>query len=117
MYTDTVVVTVPFFLSSPGKFGSVYLAREKKSRFVVALKVSDCLCLVGQPVSLLGFVQVLFKSQLQQAQVEHQLRREIEIQSHLRCAEKGEGEAQLQRRLLLSLLQTPQYSSSLWILL
>jgi len=27
---------------------------------------------------------VLFKSQLQKAQVEHQLRREIEIQSHLR---------------------------------
>lgn len=48
-----------------GKFGSVYLAREKKSKFVVALKV-------------------LFKSQLQKAQVEHQLRREIEIQSHLR---------------------------------
>ncbi|CAI8016007.1 Aurora kinase A [Geodia barretti] len=48
-----------------GKFGSVYLAREKKTKFVVAIKV-------------------LFKSQLQQAQVEHQLRREIEIQSHLR---------------------------------
>ena len=32
---------------------------------------------------ILGF-QVLFKSQLQKAQVEHQLRREIEIQSHLR---------------------------------
>ena len=29
-------------------------------------------------------LQVLFKSQLQKAQVEHQLRREIEIQSHLR---------------------------------
>ncbi|XP_065915350.1 aurora kinase C-like [Dysidea avara] len=48
-----------------GKFGSVYLAREKKSHFIVALKV-------------------LFKSQLQGAGVEHQLRREIEIQSHLR---------------------------------
>ncbi len=48
-----------------GKFGNVYLAREKKSKYVVALKV-------------------LFKSQLQKAQVEHQLRREIEIQSHLR---------------------------------
>ncbi|GLJ43502.1 hypothetical protein SUGI_0904400 [Cryptomeria japonica] len=48
-----------------GKFGNVYLAREKKSKYVVALKV-------------------LFKSQLQQSQVEHQLRREIEIQSHLR---------------------------------
>ena len=48
-----------------GKFGSVYLAREKKSKFVVALKV-------------------LFKSQLLNSNVEHQLRREIEIQSHLR---------------------------------
>merc|ERR1719187_3020886 len=48
-----------------GKFGNVYLAREKKSKYIVALKV-------------------LFKSQLQKASVEHQLRREIEIQSHLR---------------------------------
>ncbi|EDV21284.1 uncharacterized protein TRIADDRAFT_30577, partial [Trichoplax adhaerens] len=48
-----------------GKFGSVYLAREKQSKYIVALKV-------------------LFKSQLQKANVEHQLRREIEIQSHLR---------------------------------
>lgn len=48
-----------------GKFGNVYLAREKKSNFIVALKV-------------------LFKSQLAQSNVEHQLRREIEIQSHLR---------------------------------
>jgi len=48
-----------------GKFGNVYLARERSSKYIVALKV-------------------LFKSQLQKAQVEHQLRREIEIQSHLR---------------------------------
>jgi aurora kinase len=48
-----------------GKFGNVYLARERSSRYVVALKV-------------------LFKAQLQQSAVEHQLRREIEIQSHLR---------------------------------
>ncbi|PNH03172.1 Aurora kinase A [Tetrabaena socialis] len=48
-----------------GKFGNVYLAREKQSKFIVALKV-------------------LFKSQLQQSNVEHQLRREIEIQAHLR---------------------------------
>ncbi len=48
-----------------GKFGNVYLAREKKSKYVVALKV-------------------LFKSQLQKNEVEQQLRREIEIQSHLR---------------------------------
>jgi aurora kinase A len=48
-----------------GKFGNVYLAREKSSKFIVALKV-------------------LFKSQIQKANVEHQLKREIEIQSHLR---------------------------------
>jgi len=48
-----------------GKFGSVYLARERASGYVVALKV-------------------LFKGQLRSAKVEHQLRREVEIQSHLR---------------------------------
>jgi len=48
-----------------GKFGNVYLAREKKHKFIVALKV-------------------LFKKQLMHAKVEHQLRREIEIQTRLR---------------------------------
>nr|AAM76715.1 aurora B [Xenopus laevis] len=48
-----------------GKFGNVYLAREKQNKFIMALKV-------------------LFKSQLEKEGVEHQLRREIEIQSHLR---------------------------------
>mmetsp|Transcript_2437 Transcript_2437/g.4088 ORF Transcript_2437/g.4088 Transcript_2437/m.4088 type:complete len:323 (+) Transcript_2437:166-1134(+) len=48
-----------------GKFGNVYLARERKSQYIVALKV-------------------LFKAQLRQSNVEHQLRREIEIQAHLR---------------------------------
>jgi len=43
-----------------GKFGHVYLAREKKSKFIVALKV-------------------LYKKQLLKSNVEHQLRREIEI--------------------------------------
>lgn len=43
----------------------MYLARERSSKYVVALKV-------------------LFKNQLEKAGVEHQLRREIEIQSHLR---------------------------------
>lgn len=47
------------------KFGNVYLAREKSSQFIVALKV-------------------LFKTQILKVDVEHQLRREIEIQSHLR---------------------------------
>nr|3DAJ_A Chain A, serine/threonine kinase 6 [Mus musculus] len=48
-----------------GKFGNVYLARERQSKFILALKV-------------------LFKTQLEKAGVEHQLRREVEIQSHLR---------------------------------
>lgn len=47
-----------------GKFGRVYLAREKSSGFVCALKV-------------------LHKSELQQGKVEKQTRREIEIQSNL----------------------------------
>lgn len=48
-----------------GKFGNVYLVREKQSKFILALKA-------------------LFKVQLEKAGVEHQLRREVEIQSHLR---------------------------------
>ena len=48
-----------------GKFGRVYLAREKSTGFVCALKV-------------------LHKSELQQGKVEKQVRREIEIQSNLR---------------------------------
>lgn len=48
-----------------GKFGAVFLAREKSSQFVVALKC-------------------LMKKQIQNAGVEHQLKREIEIQTHLR---------------------------------
>ncbi|XP_048879116.1 aurora kinase A [Brienomyrus brachyistius] len=48
-----------------GKFGNVYLARERQSMFILALKV-------------------LFKQQLEKAGVEHQLRREVEIQAHLR---------------------------------
>lgn len=48
-----------------GKFGHVYLAREKRSNFIVALKI-------------------IYKKELEEAKVEKQLRREIEIQSHLR---------------------------------
>lgn len=48
-----------------GKFGNVYLAREKETKFVIALKV-------------------LFKKQIADQGIEHQVRREIEIQSHLR---------------------------------
>lgn len=43
-----------------GKFGHVYLARDKKTKFIVALKM-------------------LYKKQLLKSNVEHQLRREIEI--------------------------------------
>ncbi|GBN91390.1 Aurora kinase B [Araneus ventricosus] len=48
-----------------GKFGNVYLARERKTHFIVALKI-------------------LSKSQILKNGVEHQIRREIEIQTHLR---------------------------------
>ncbi|XP_059919145.1 aurora kinase B [Gadus macrocephalus] len=48
-----------------GKFGNVYMAREKKTKAVIALKC-------------------LFKSQMEKEGVEHQLRREIEIQAHLK---------------------------------
>ncbi|ORX60879.1 AGC family protein kinase [Piromyces finnis] len=48
-----------------GKFGRVYLAREKRTGYIVALKV-------------------LHKRELANAKIEKQLRREIEIQSHLR---------------------------------
>lgn len=48
-----------------GKFGSVYVARCRRTGFLFALKVLD-------------------KAQLIKHKVEHQLRREIEIQSHCR---------------------------------
>ncbi|KAJ8660091.1 hypothetical protein O0I10_004320 [Lichtheimia ornata] len=48
-----------------GKFGRVYLAREKQSGFIVALKV-------------------LYKKELATHGVERQLRREVEIQGNLR---------------------------------
>jgi serine/threonine protein kinase len=48
-----------------GKFGHVYLAREKETKYLVALKV-------------------LYKKQLSKSNVEYQLRREIEIQAHLK---------------------------------
>lgn len=48
-----------------GKFGRVYLARERNSGFICALKV-------------------LHKKELQQGRVEKQVQREIEIQSNLR---------------------------------
>ncbi|XP_068662558.1 serine/threonine-protein kinase Aurora-3-like [Aristolochia californica] len=48
-----------------GKFGKVYLAREKKSKYLVALKI-------------------IFKQQFRKYPIYHQLKREIEIQSSLK---------------------------------
>lgn len=48
-----------------GKFGRVYLAREKTTHVMVALKM-------------------LFKSEIMKGRMEHQLVREIEIQAHLK---------------------------------
>lgn len=48
-----------------GKFGHVYLAKERRTGYLIALKM-------------------LFKAELVSNNVEKQLRREIEIQSHLR---------------------------------
>ncbi|GMH22506.1 hypothetical protein Nepgr_024349 [Nepenthes gracilis] len=48
-----------------GKFGRVYLAREIKSKYIVALKV-------------------IFKEQIEKYRLHHQLRREMEIQMSLR---------------------------------
>ncbi|KAL3848671.1 hypothetical protein ACJIZ3_010553 [Penstemon smallii] len=48
-----------------GKFGRVYLAREIKSKYIVALKV-------------------IFKKQVEKYKLHHQLRREMEIQTSLR---------------------------------
>jgi serine/threonine protein kinase len=64
--TGTAVVSKDFEIGSleEGKFGSVYLARE-------------------EAVEIHCRYQVLQKPNFCQAGVEHQLRREIEIQSHL----------------------------------
>ncbi|CAH1130031.1 unnamed protein product [Ceutorhynchus assimilis] len=48
-----------------GKFGNVYLAREKSSKFIIALKV-------------------LYKSAIKEFENQLQVQREVEIQSHLR---------------------------------
>ncbi|KAL7051426.1 hypothetical protein ACKWTF_004462 [Chironomus riparius] len=57
-----------FELGTPlgkGKFGRVYIAREKKTKFLVAMKI-------------------LFKSELVKGRVEKQVLRELEIQSRLK---------------------------------
>ncbi|CAG5112587.1 Oidioi.mRNA.OKI2018_I69.chr2.g6785.t1.cds [Oikopleura dioica] len=48
-----------------GRFGHVYCAKETKSGYVVALKV-------------------MFKNQIKEANLQHQVRREVEIQSHIK---------------------------------
>uniref|UniRef100_A0A182M5K5 Aurora kinase n=1 Tax=Anopheles culicifacies TaxID=139723 RepID=A0A182M5K5_9DIPT len=59
-----------------GKFGNVYLAREKETKFVIALKV-----LFKKQASILTHHAYLG---VHAQGIEHQVRREIEIQSHLR---------------------------------
>lgn len=57
-----------FELGTPlgkGKFGRVYIAREKQSKYLVAMKI-------------------LFKSELVKGRVEKQVLRELEIQSRLK---------------------------------
>jgi serine/threonine protein kinase len=57
-----------FELGTPlgkGKFGRVYIAREKRTKFLVAMKI-------------------LFKSELTKGRVEKQVLRELEIQSRLK---------------------------------
>lgn len=57
-----------FELGAPlgrGKFGRVYLAREKITKFIVAMKI-------------------MFKTELKNGRVEKQVLREIEIQSRLK---------------------------------
>jgi serine/threonine protein kinase len=48
-----------------GKFGRVYIAREKSTKFMVAMKI-------------------LFKTELVKGRVEKQVLRELEIQSRLK---------------------------------
>lgn len=57
-----------FELGTPlgkGKFGRVYIAREKKTQYLCAMKI-------------------LFKSELVKGRVEKQVLRELEIQSRLK---------------------------------
>lgn len=60
--------TKDFELGAPlgrGKFGRVYLAREKQTKFMVAMKI-------------------MFKAELQKGNVQRQVLREVEIQSRLK---------------------------------
>lgn len=61
-----------------GRFGHVYSARTLQEKYIVAMKVGFLVLAVERRL------QIVFKSQLVKASVEHLLRREIEIQGHLR---------------------------------
>ncbi|VDM54108.1 unnamed protein product [Angiostrongylus costaricensis] len=75
-----------------GKFGSVFLARSKEEKVVVALKAHILAPLwlpqhhySGIPMWFFSrTIQVLFKDQLKKHNVMHQVKREIEIQYHLK---------------------------------
>ena len=74
-----------------GRFGSVYLAKEKKSNYVVGKWFN----LVSQnrttknnarswEYKINSALKVLFKTEIREASLQHQVRREVEIQSHIR---------------------------------
>ncbi|KAJ1358610.1 hypothetical protein KIN20_017082 [Parelaphostrongylus tenuis] len=58
-----------------GAFGSVFIARSKEDKIVVALKASH--------FKFYAFL-VLFKKQIYKHNVEHQVNREIDIQYYLK---------------------------------
>ncbi|KAF9583259.1 spindle assembly checkpoint kinase [Lunasporangiospora selenospora] len=83
-----------------GQFGRVYLMREKQSGFVVAMKV-------------------LQKADLLRHKIEHQLRREIDIQSNLRQVLQEENkkfapQGELYKKLK-KLKQFPEWQASKYI--
>lgn len=71
-----------------GKFGNVYLARDRKSQYLIALKI-------------------LFKKELVKHNVVNQMKREIEIQYHLRFI----------FLYILLFFKTSKHSPPLWLFL
>ena len=75
-----------------GRFGSVYVAKEKKSSYVVGmsthiLRIVAYVLVTHSPTQYLTFfsaLKILFKKQIRDEDLQHQVRREVEIQSHLK---------------------------------
>jgi len=60
-----------------GKFGRVYLVREKRSEFICALKV------LSKKQLMVYFIVYIRLFSIKEHRSEHLLRNELEIQSHL----------------------------------